>query len=498
MNRQTKSGVSLLIGAAALVTFGLASTSNAQVVGFGGSSMTGWTPNTGGTASANGVPNVSGSGTSADVLTLTTANNGEQDSYWFNTPQNITNFSESFTYTDVSGNGADGIGVMWQNAGLNAIGGGGGQLGIGGITSAASLAMNIYGGSGGSASEYNGTIPTPTGNNPVVVPTLGGVNLDSGDPINVTLNYQEANKALTETMTDTLDADTFTLVWRGISIASQVGGSTAYIGFTGSDGGVNAKQTITNFQFTPGAAAPTPVAAIAPIAVTGFNYNMIISAASGTANMTATMDGGSGNTSNAFFEQGVDAAAPWAGVPQAGKVFGSQSDPNHSYVLAPNGPGQNDALMLDPSNTSGLITLVNPAAYTVLSFLIAGANGGGNIDATINYANGGTQSVVFSAHDWFNGSNIAWDAQGRASVSTPNGSFSFNDINSFNPNLYYQDITLTDTTDAVTSINLTYGGSNREVIYGLSGQLAVVPEPASLGVVIGAIGLLARRRRWAR
>ena len=47
--------------------------------------------------------------------------------------------------------------------------------------------MNIYSGNSGSGSGYNGTVMT---GNPAFTPTPGGVNIDSGDPINVNLSYQ--------------------------------------------------------------------------------------------------------------------------------------------------------------------------------------------------------------------------------------------------------------------------------------------------------------------
>ncbi len=206
-------------------------------------------------ASAAGVPNINGTGTLSDVLNLTTADNSEATSYNYNTPQNITNFMESFTYTDNSTNGADGITAIWQNAGATALGGGGGNLGYSGIGSAAGFAMNIYSGNSGSSSGYNGTV---TAGNPAATPTPGGVNIDSGDPINIVLSYKESDGALTESMTDPITSQSYTRVWRGISIQGQVGGTTAFVGFTGATGGVNAAQSITNFQICPRSREPDP------------------------------------------------------------------------------------------------------------------------------------------------------------------------------------------------------------------------------------------------
>src|SRR5262249_18736914 len=147
-----------------------------------------------------------------------------------------------------------------------------------------------------------------------------GLSIASGNPINVRFSYRQADNALTETMTDTVSNATFTRVWRGVDIQGQVGGTTALIGFTGGTGGLNAGQTVTNFQFTPGTGAPTPVAGIRPLAATGYNQNMIIPASGSTANITATMDGGVARTGDTFYEVGANPNSAVSGTPRAGVV----------------------------------------------------------------------------------------------------------------------------------------------------------------------------------
>ena len=521
MHNHTRYGKRSILAATALVTLGLSGIAGAQVIGFGGtanstSQNATWTLNAGGVAAANGVPNVVGSGTISDVLTLTTATNGESASAWFNTPQTISYFTESFTYTDNSTNGADGLAIVWQNASspLSALGGGGGSLGYGGISNSAALAMNIYSGNSGSASEYDTAFQS--GGNPAITPTPGGVNLDSGDPINVSLSYKESDNALTETMTDASHpSETFTRVWNNISIQSAVGGSTAYIGITAGTGGINAKQSVTNFQFTPSAANPTPTPTITPIpGLTGWDQNMIVSAANGIANMTATQDNGpagitnlsSYNTgnNNSFAEKGVDSGNGGnEGVPRAGVVFDSANDSNHSFVFQPNVPGQDDAVLLNKNITAGALSFIGNTAYSILSFLVSGGNGGANVSLTINYANGGIQTTTINVPDWFNGTNppIAWAANGRVSAGPTAGNLGYNNEDGGNPRLYQDDVTLSDTTDAVTGVSFTYAGSttggNSAIIYGISGT--AVPEPASFGLLaLGTIGALARRRRSIR
>ena len=376
-------------------------------------------------------------------------------------------------------------------------------MGFGGITSAAALGMNIYGGNSGSGSQFNNATTVNTGM--ATTPTPGGVNLDSGDPINVSLSYKQADGALTETMTDATTNATFTRVWRNVSIQGQVGGTTAFIGLTGGTGGINANQTVTNFHFTPGAAIATPVATITPIAATGYNQNMIISATNGSANVTATMDGGTAKNGDTFYETGLtqfnapQTAPPSnvSGLPQAGVVFSSASDVGHTYVFQPNGPGQNDAVMLDETHTSGSLSLNAPSRYSALSFLVTGGNGGAPIGVTINYVGGGTQTATINGPDWFNNSPIAVDSNGRSDVNLDD----FNSVNAGNPRIYQQDLSLTDLTDAVASVNFAWGGAvgdgDREAIFGISGT--AVPEPSSMALLsLGAIGLLVRRRRAAR
>ena len=471
---------------AVLAILGLVSSAYGQVTGFGGSTATGWTPNADAASTTAGVPNVSGTGTLGDVLTLTTPANSEASSYWFNTPQNVTNFVANFTYTDVSGGGADGIVFALQNSGTNALGGGGGALGFGGITNAAGDAFNIYGGNSGSGTQYN----TSFTGGPALTPTTPMVDITSKNPINVTLSYRQADGAMVETLHDTVTNGTLTKVYRNIDISAAVGGSTAFLGFTGGTGGVNAQQTITNFNFTTGNAPATPVAAFQPVAATGYNQNMVISVASGTTNVTATLDGGTAKTGNTFYERGVNTGANNTGLPPAGQIFGSGNDANHVFAFQPY--SGNNAVMLDTANPSGTLTLTTAKPYQALSFLVTDGNGSTTFTATVHFANGTSEvHSGIAAPDWFNNTpNIAFDANGRETLAG-----GFGNASSGNPRLYQEDITLTDTSDAVSSIDFAFGGSgsNRTAIFGISG--VATPEPGCIGLLSLAGIALARRRR---
>jgi hypothetical protein len=255
-----KSGLAslVLVVAAALCA---ASNSRAQIVGFGGSGETGWTSNNAGGPAAS----VTGTGDVNDVLTITSAVNGDNNSYFFNTPQAITTggWTASFTYVVPAGSSppADGITFTLQNdpRGAAALGAGGGSLGYSGgfsttpvngtngIIKSESVHFNIFTGAangvgsnvfvnaGGAAS--GGTYVATT---PVALNTLNS-------PVNVVLSYNGAN-TISESLTQ--GANTFNTTFSALSYQTILGGGNTFVvGFSGATGGLNAQQQISQFQF---------------------------------------------------------------------------------------------------------------------------------------------------------------------------------------------------------------------------------------------------------
>jgi hypothetical protein len=199
-------------------------------------SGTGWTANE---AGSEGLPTIS-----SNLLTLTDGNNGETRSFFFSYPQYIGGFEASFTYQAAGNRAADGVTFCLQNdpRGAAAVGGGGGELAVEGITPSCELEFNIYSGSGtglGYSLDTDGTI----GDNK----EPGPINLGSGDPIGVSMYYAQGEMSLM--FTDSVAQTSFSTNLVVGSIPNIVKGSTAYVGFTGSDGGANSVQTISNFTF---------------------------------------------------------------------------------------------------------------------------------------------------------------------------------------------------------------------------------------------------------
>lgn len=188
-----------------------------------------------------------------NVLTLTDGAGSEARSAFFNSPQYIGAFEASFTYQAGGSRAADGLSFCVQNdpRGASALGGGGGQLGVGTanpITPSIELELNLFTGNGqiaGYTVLTNGLTGAAGANGNYHAP--GNVQINNGDPINITMYYANGQMALT--FTDAVAATSFTTNLNVGDLAQIMGTNAAYVGFTGSDGGSTSVQTISNFSF---------------------------------------------------------------------------------------------------------------------------------------------------------------------------------------------------------------------------------------------------------
>jgi hypothetical protein len=208
----------------------------------------------GGMATLTNPSSLGGGGTTGD---------GESSSIFYKTPLNITQFSASFTYSafgPISAFGpADGLTFTVQNdpSGAFALGDGGAGLGYGGITKSVAVELNIWqfvSIGPGTAIGTNGLTGAGGGLDYTDV-SANGINL-FGTPVNVNVTYD--GTTLTEKLTQGTNMYTGSAT---LNLASILGSSTGYVGFTASDGLGYATQTVSDFQFSSPAVVPLPAAA---------------------------------------------------------------------------------------------------------------------------------------------------------------------------------------------------------------------------------------------
>lgn len=216
------------------------------------------------------------SGTTLRLTDTTNGYPGEAGAAWFATPVIISSFHTYFnlhftgsglangmTFCIQNPNGASGSGLnQWASGGPNALGNNSGGLGYSGITNAGSggtgpsgiigqqsgllnsimVKFDLYTGGGNLTGLYtNAAIPYPGG-----ISITGGVNITNGNIVAVELYYDGTTLYLT--MTDTVTSNVFNYNWT-VNIPSIVGAATAYVGFTGSTGGIQAQQVVTSWTF---------------------------------------------------------------------------------------------------------------------------------------------------------------------------------------------------------------------------------------------------------
>ena len=237
----TPTTVTSSVTMAGTLTAGAGSTLNVtgNVIGFG--------------VNGSGWNALGGATVTNDALALTTAATNESRQLWYLTPVNESSFHANYNYTAVAG-GANGSAFVLQesSAGTAATGTNGAGLGYGGITPSFAVEFNILaantvgyrfaadGTTGAPYTAINSTNGTVTGN---------PINLVSGSPINVDLNYN--GTTLTMTLTDSA-GDTY-VTTDPVNIPSILGINTAIMGFTGGTGATDQAQTIDSFSYAGGA-----------------------------------------------------------------------------------------------------------------------------------------------------------------------------------------------------------------------------------------------------
>jgi fibronectin type 3 domain-containing protein len=233
----------------------------------------------GGFAGANGIVTLNGSAAlNGAKLELTNGRALEAGSAFATAAIDITKFVTSFTFQTTAGtNTADGFTFTIQGVGPKALGSRGGGLGYSAATNgtgtkigqSVAIKFDLYGNSDegpDSTGLYtNGALPTNAGS---IDLTPTGINLHNGNPVQATLAYN--GTTLTVTLTDTVTNKTATQTY-AVNIPSFIGGTTAFVGFTGGTGAATSTQDILNWTYLT---APAPPSALAAQVVSAVSVNV--------------------------------------------------------------------------------------------------------------------------------------------------------------------------------------------------------------------------------
>jgi Legume lectin domain/Chitobiase/beta-hexosaminidase C-terminal domain len=192
----------------------------------------------------------------ASRLQLTNGGISQAGSVFSTTPANVQSFTTDFSF-QLTNATADGMTFAIQNSGATALGPSGGGLGYGaplpggtpGIPTSVAIKFDLHSNAGeGSDSTglyTNGASPTI----PAIDMANSPINLHSGDIFKVHITYD--GTWLLMTITDATTGKSFVEAWP-VNIPSVVGGSAAFIGFTGGTGTSTATQEIVSWTYAAG------------------------------------------------------------------------------------------------------------------------------------------------------------------------------------------------------------------------------------------------------
>ncbi len=186
-------------------------------------------------------------------LQLTDGGYFEAGSAYYSQAVDIRSFATDFSF-QISNAGADGFTFTIQANGPNALGGVGGALGYQAVPNSIAIKFDVFDNNGEGADStglfINGAPP--------LTPSLNlrgsGIDLSSGDTMQVHLSYD--GSILSMSINDGVTYAAYSTSF-AVDIPASLGASSAYVGFTAGTGGQTASQKIMNWVFSKPVASST-------------------------------------------------------------------------------------------------------------------------------------------------------------------------------------------------------------------------------------------------
>jgi autotransporter-associated beta strand protein len=429
-------------------------------------SVSGFGANTSGTNGSNATWTVNSLGVPTTAITnnkleLTDNNGGvgvgQTRTAFFNTQVPVGPFSTSFIYQESNPIGytyvTNGITFVLQNdsRGVTALGGTGSALGYSGTTGftavgpSAGMGMNVWFEANNGNQLYwlrGGTLASNVATSPVSPTT--------GDQIRVNLSYDGSN-SMTTTWTDLSSGSAFTSSFAVGDLATILGGTSAYLGFTGAAGdtftGLSvgpATQTISSFSYSysvPGAPisgnnllpAATALSVTSGATVDMYGGSDTVGSLTGAGtvtnsvastlsvlNVAGSMQSFSGQLQDGAGTLGLAVTAPGGVTLTAANTYSGPTNINGGTLQLGNGSGGNDGSITGTGgvNNNGLL-VYNLAGAQTPAYAIGGSG-------TVTKTGGGTLTMANGGNSYTGGTNIL---QGLMIIAPGSGALPFGPLN---------------------------------------------------------------------
>ena len=222
-----------------------------------------------GFASTEGIIILNGSaGLDDSRLQMTNGGQNEASSAWYYQPVNVQAFDTIFTF-QLSNPGDNGITFAIQGNSNSSLGASGSGLGYQGISNSLAVKFDFSTpvglGTDSTGLYINGASPTV----PAIDLSTSGISLSSDDLMIVELAYN--GSILSMTITDDVTGAAYSTSWPA-NIPSIIGGSSAYVGFTGGTTTLSSSQKLLTWEYVAGSEA-APLTTTPIFSPPGGSYN---------------------------------------------------------------------------------------------------------------------------------------------------------------------------------------------------------------------------------